>query len=435
MKRLAWALALWVAGCGGEPPSPGVLVERLPDGDWRATWQAAEPIRLLRFERPAYWLREREWRVVTPGYAFSRDADDQVLRLRAGARAADTVSVEFPVNTAFLPRDYELFHVFSDGSAALYTGHFIAAVNERPARLANVTVAGAHTLADAHPGTDGTVAYVGGIDAVEHDRVIALIDPGLPRWLATTLAQRLPELFAFFAARTGHALETRPVVLFSFVPGAGDDITGGVVGNAVLLRASGDRWREDDPWAVRTALRLIAHEAAHLWNSGLASFRAGAPPWLHEGGAEAFADEALHGLGVLDDAGLRTAYSRALAECADGARREYSCGEVAAWWTDLAVRAARPGADLFAVWGALAARAGAGDGYYGPDEYFAALAAFGVPDAAAASLRRFTANPGRETLPALLEVADEICNRADVAGLGPRCLRTGPENPARTGHR
>src|SRR5690606_28623743 len=114
-----------------------------------------------------------------------------------------------------------------------------------------------------------------------------------------------------FEARTGQRLEHRPLVLFSFVPRRGADNNGGVLDNLVQLRATGDAWHDDNPWAVRQALRIIAHESAHLWNNQLARFRPESPRWMHEGGAEAFADEALHAAGLMDARALAEAYERA----------------------------------------------------------------------------------------------------------------------------
>lgn len=388
---MACTLILALAACAAPPPTPDVTLERRPSGDWRAIWHSDEPIQTLKFVRPANYLREREWRIITPGYAFSRDGDAQVVQLADGASASAELMIEFPVNTEFMPRDYELFNVFSNGSAAIYTGHFFALINAGTKPLTNVAVAapaGQRVVLDPQPGPLGTYAYVGDLELIDHARFVAIIDPGLPRWLETTLVEQIPAMFGFYESRTGRVLEQRPVVLFSFVPGHGADMNAGVLENLMHLRASGDRWHNDDPWAMRKALRLIAHEAAHFWNG---NSRPGSPPWMHEGSAEAFADEALTAADFMDARSLADAYELALNGCVVGGQRHhYTCGQIAAWWTGLAISDADPGADLFTFWGALATRAAAGDGYYGPDEYFAVLEAFGVPADAVAELRAFT---------------------------------------------
>lgn len=396
-RTILLALCVAVAACTAPAPAPRVEVERLASGDWRATWRAAEPVDTLRFVRRAGFLREREWRVVTPGYAFGREGDAQVLALAPDATAVDTVTVEFPQNTDFIERDYELFNTFTDGSVALFAGHFAAVVNGGATidRVAVTAPPGQRALGDDY-------VYVGTIEPVEHERLVAIVDPGLPEWLAQSLVHYTPRVLDLYTTRTGHALADKPVVLFSFDPAAGGrSFNGGVVGTQLQLRVLGDGWRDDDPWAVRTALRLIAHEAAHLWNGHLARSDDDAPPWMHEGAAEAFADTALVALGIADDAALAEARTRALNDCIGGQRIPYACGQLAAWWTALA------GGDLFAFWGDLIDGARATDGRYDEDDYFDALAARGASAATIAALRAFTAAPERAPAAAL------------SAGLGP----------------
>ncbi len=398
MRWFSVLLVLALAACAEPPPTPGVTVERLPSGDWQATWFAAEPIQSLRFVRPANFLRERDWRIVTPGYALGRDGNAQVLNLVDDGTPSAELVIEFPVNTDFMPRDYELFNLFSDGSAAVFTGHFFAVVNGVGEPLTEVEIAappGERVVLDPQPSPYGTYAYVGNIKPVEHERVVAIIDPGLPKWLATTLAVKVPELFEVYETRTGQVLEHRPLVLFSFVPGAGSDINGGALGNLVQLRATGDTWHDDNPWAVRQALRLIAHEAAHLWNNELARFRPGSPPWLHEGGAEAFADGALFALGIIDDGAFTASMERAVNQCLNGRHQgaHYPCGQLAAWWSETAVKAVDASADIFTIWGALATRAQNGDGYYDEDGYFSIVADLGMHADDVALLRRFVEQP------------------------------------------
>jgi hypothetical protein len=95
----------------------------------------------------------------------------------------------------------------------------------------------------------------------------------------------------------------------------------------------------------------------------------------------------------MDARALAAAYERALNACVAGQRRHYTCGQVAAWWSGLAVADATPDADLFSFWGALATRAAEGDGHYGTDEYFAELDAHGVPADVVVQLRDFTERP------------------------------------------
>lgn len=384
--RIAALVAiLLVTACTPPAESPRVFVEPLASGEWRATWQAGVPIDSLRFSSAAGYLREREWRVVTPGYSFSRDGDAQTLVRADGATAARTVTAEFPRNTDFIARDYELFNTFTDGSVALFAGHFVADVNDAMTldRVSVRAPAGQVAVGESY-------VYVGGIEPVEHEDFVAVLDPGLPPWLTATVATYLPRILDVYADRTGRELAEKPVVLFSHDPAsASSEFNGGVVGSQIQLRVSGD-WGRDDPWAMRTALRMIAHEAAHLWNGNLVEPARDASPWLHEGAAEAFADEALVATRVMDETALHSARERAVNECLAGRRTVYSCGQVAGWWSTLADGED----DTFLLWGALIERVGANGGRYDEGDWFELLAARGVGPDTIDALRAFTSATG-----------------------------------------
>ena len=396
-----------LAACTAPVELPHVVVEPLASGDWRATWHAGVPVESMRFARAAGFLRERDWRVVTPGYAFARDGDAQALVLADDAAAVDTVVIEFPRTTDFIPRDYELFNTFTDGSVAVFSGHFAATVNGA-SELDRVTVRapdGQHAIGESY-------VYVGTLTPVQYERFDAILDPGLPPWLAATVQDFLPRLLDVYAERTGHELADRPVVLFSHDPAsASTDFNGGVIGGQVQLRVSGD-WGRDDPWAMRAALELIAHEVAHLWNGHLVEPARDASPWLHEGGADAFADEALAAIGVMDAAALAAARELALNECLERRRSAYSCGQVAAWWSGAV------DGDLFALWGALIERATTHGGRYDESDWFDVMAARGAVPTQLDALRAFTQRldrPDAATLQRDLAAADLRIVRDDAA--------------------
>ena len=81
---LLTCVLLFAAACGGPryindvfepaPTQPSVTVEKNADGTWSATWQFAEPTRVLRFERPGSF-RSRIFEIVTPGFQMERDGE------------------------------------------------------------------------------------------------------------------------------------------------------------------------------------------------------------------------------------------------------------------------------------------------------------------------------------------------------------------------
>lgn len=405
----AWLVFASLAACTAPPApqQPSVEVRETSHGIWRASWRFPEPVSGMRFRRPAHHFREDAWRVLTPGYTLARDGESQVVRA-ADAAQVTAIEVEFPVDTRLFPREYEFFHRFSDGSVALYTGMLHAESLDGRLIAASVTVdpgpARGLVTTDTE-GADGTYAYIGNIAPLHAAHITAVIDPGLPAWVAYEVEQRTAAFFAVLAERTGHRLERRPLVLFNFVPGALDGYAyrGGALPGLIHLSAVGDGWHDADPGAVRALLKFIAHEAAHMWNADLVRYDAGAPPWLHEGGADALAARLLVAAGIVGPSALADADAAALDECitqpevalsaARADRAHYACGSLVASWSEYLLQQSDPSLDLFDFTGRLIERARMDGGRYGEADWFAVLKEMGAAAAAVEALQAFVHAP------------------------------------------
>jgi hypothetical protein len=383
---------------------------------WRATYVFDHHVSRLRFERPAGFYREGVWDVVTPGWSLERDGALQVL-VASESAGARRVTVEFPVYTKTLQKEYEFFVAFSDDSVAVYTGHLSVFINDGsddgevvraldvvPPDGANVVVRGVvgigRTVVSDLP-DDGTYLYIGGILPVETDAMVAILDPGAPSWLIDQLSTSVPTVMATYATGFGEALPTRPTVLFNFDTAATSGLSsgGGTLTGLIQMSASGDGWRTETPRTREQLLGLVAHEAAHLWNGQLHEYEDPADSWMHEGSADAFAGNALCAAGVIDKAGLAARRTRALNECAQGLiegsldtsadrgqfRNFYSCGEVIAAWSV----AAQPDGTEEALFGLWRAVLGPPGHRYNRHAYFHALSTRGVEAVAIDALRQF----------------------------------------------
>ncbi|MDX1388306.1 MAG: hypothetical protein R3344_03905 [Acidobacteriota bacterium] len=412
----AWlALAITFAACRGPVPDarPRIVLERAQtDGIWQATYHLAEPASRLRFSRQAGFYREDVWEIVTPGWRFDRVGEDQVLVADQGA-LSDTIVVRFPVYTENLPKEYELFAEFTDGSVAIYTGHLYVTTADAPAdgaddavflqRLELVAndgekivvqgIVGEDRVVWEDPHGDGTYVYFGGIEPLETDSMIGIVDPGAPRWLVEQLNRMLPAFFAAYTERFGEQLPWKPIVLFSFVdidrPGLSSG--GGTLTGLIQMSATGHEWHEATPESSEHLLYLIAHEAAHLWNGQLHPYEDSADSWMHEGSADAFAELVLLDAGAIDSNRLAERRTEALNLCVRGLRdgslatsnqpgrfqNYYACGNLIAVWSVAATPKAS-GSDLYGIWRALFARSDPEEGSYDRATYFAALEAAGV---------------------------------------------------------
>jgi len=438
------------------PAGPVIRVERVAAGRWRVTYRLGEPTPALVFDRPAGFYRERAWSVVTPGYAFARRDDRQVLEVSPGRDAAAEIVIELGEFREQLPREYELFVGFADGGVALYTGHLYARPDgvggpERPSirTLEIVPPAGTRAVlrGGVHDGPfewpdgvgDGTYVHFGSTEPAETDDMIAVLDGELPGWLRSQFESWLPRLFAIYSERLEVELPWKPVVLYGFedVDRPGLSWGGGTLTGLIQLTVSGTEWREPTAEGERSALGFLAHEAAHLWNGQLVRSAGGRSPWMHEGSADALAGHLLEELGLIDADGLRERYERALNTClqltgtvspnaAADPRVPYECGQLMALWTVAALRRSGSETDLFGFWSALIegalrnppASPGEARGEYDEALYLATLADFGVE------------RDARERFRAFLAEAEGDRTEMALAGLGAEGLALEPTETA-----
>lgn len=385
---------LLLAGCASAPPARS-RVTLQPDGEyWLATWQLAAPARELRFERPAAGFRKDHFEVLTPGYELARGGEHEVLR--TDGEPASTIAVRFRAFARHLPKDYEFFQQFSDGSVAIYTGHLLAKLDELlirdfrfVPRAGEQVVSGGKRHSSPVAWTDdagqGTYVYFGSIVPVESRETISIVDPGLPDWLEARTRDALPRLFDLYTRRLGAELPERPAVLFSYKASeqSGYSSSGGTLPGLIQLGIEGTGWQTESEEGLLQLFHFLAHEAAHLWNGQIVHYPDEAQAWMHEGSADGLAERALLDLGVMDEARFLRYQTDALNQCRRGlgteplqtaARRGrfelyYSCGNALALLTEKTT-----GRELFAFWNAFIARALAKPGHhYDAGDYYALL--------------------------------------------------------------
>jgi hypothetical protein len=387
---------------GDGESQPYVTLERDGASTWRATWHLPAPVRELRFARWAAGFRSGVFEVLTPGYSVAKDRDHEVLR--TDGEPQRTIAVRFPEYTRILPKEYEFFQKFSDGSVSIYTGHLLVSLGDdrlvRDFRFVprDAVVAGGKrstsTIEWIDQDASGTYVYFGSITPVETSHTVSVVDPGLPDWLERTARDAIPRLFDLYTRRLGAKLPKRPTVLFSYAPSdqPGFDSGGGTCPDLIQLTVEGREWERESPEAMLRLFHFVAHEAAHLWNGQIVHYPGSEDAWMHEGSADALAERALVDLGLADEARLLEYQTEALNACRRGAgagplrgaakRGEfdlyYTCGNVIALWTESVVR--QQSHDLFGFWRSLIERA-AKRGTYGSDDYTAVWRQLGAtPD-------------------------------------------------------
>ena len=171
----------------------------------------------------------------------------------------------------------------------------------------------------------------------------------------------------------------------------------------INITLTGSAWRTSSAEALVQSFYLLAHESAHLWNGQLVTSAGGRGSWMHEGSADAMANEMLLAFGMIDRDEWRRRRENAINQCAAqvaevsvhmaaqrGAFRTfYDCGFVLALWTEAAVRHQSPDEDLFSFWRELVSAAQANGRRYDEGLYFGVMREAGVPDSVTAAMQTF----------------------------------------------
>lgn len=432
---IAAGLILLAAGCERTAPTPkttalDIAVREAGEGVWRISYRLSASADALVFKRPVGDFRKRDWTIETPGARLVTEGGSEKIVADKGSIKSLVVTVR--EHTIEVEKDYQPFYAFSDGGVLLYTGHFDPDVTRngklapvvkhfefiaRPGESAFVfDQRGARIAYDASDNPHPVFVYFGSRPAIETSDVMAIIDPEIPDWIDDALQSFIPRLFAYYRKAFGTDLARKPDFFLASAldkPKNGFSFDGDTLPGQFQVTLSGDAWRTPSDTGRDILLRQTAHEVAHLWQNLAQPVDGNQPEWIHEGGADAIAAEAMVALGLWTPEYAAQNFAEAKEECAshlrgvalDGAsgrgdyKALYACGRVIA----VAVaRAEGEGASVAGFWGEFIARARA-EGGYSEALYFAlAEDRTGRPDFAR-TLARFAQTPFIEPE---MEIAD-----------------------------
>jgi len=289
------------------------------EGQWTVEYRLIKPGSKIAFLRNPNDARVKRWKPVSSDFMIEYIDNHEFIKRRDNSVFSQVSFVLEPSYTP-LPKDYAPFSPFSDGGMLVHDGRFFACVEEcdldvdyrwnmelRVPELEHILVNGKIYASNAswQGNNSGSYIYVGNQESIDSQHVIALIDRQLPKELKNALSNRLPKMMDYFVSKFGKVYE-KPSLFASYekVNHEGVSTQGGVLPNQIFMHWSGldlekhvknEIFRNDMVW-------FFAHEVAHLYQKENSYSTDSNHAWLHEGGADKFALEALKSLNPeLDD--------------------------------------------------------------------------------------------------------------------------------------
>lgn len=353
-----------------------VEIGPMESGDWKVSYEFAEPQSALAFARSRNDYRSATWTLETEGARFGRAFDFDVIIFDEPAKAVDFSIIPL---TSAIEADYTPFVTFSDGGLAIYEGQFslipfedLDAIEALEGDLDNAETG---PLAmdvkltsdkpiivdgDVHDGAlthrirgDGTYIYMGDSETQTFDSFAVVLDQGLPDWLQARFDSDLETIFNQLEGLWGFELKEKATILLAYkgTGGQGFSATGGALDNLLMMEVGGSEFSKANFNALSYLQWFFAHEAVHLFQTtGGAEFAGDSDAWIHEGAANtmAYSFVAAQLEGEDREKFLAGVYANAFKECAaaleggplkDAAKRDsfsanYSCGDLIAQATD-----------------------------------------------------------------------------------------------------
>jgi hypothetical protein len=329
--RLLLAALLALLGCAPAAAQPNavdqtrvertVAAEVVRDGDaWTIDYRFAEASPAWLFPHGSVAVagnrpwRPGTWTMETPGVRIERRGRHDVLFADTG-NVPERVRIRFTPFSGDLVAEYDPALIFTDGSVALWSGHFhlfpiasAAAVEALPLDLTGIQFPGNGSLVEfrdargrvLHIGQRfdsatliGGKVYVlfGPLQPVSSTEISAVIDPALPEWLKRELSASSPAIFAALARALGPHTSPMPMLLASWqgpTPGV-VSMGGSTLPGQIGMTFEGIGVVEESRDMRDSARWFIAHEGAHFWLGTVVHYEWTREAWITEGGADLLA--------------------------------------------------------------------------------------------------------------------------------------------------
>ncbi|WP_342120133.1 hypothetical protein [Pseudoduganella sp. OTU4001] len=340
-----------------------IEVRHVAPETWRVEYRFPKAVKEIRLDAVGDF-RQKAWRVRSPGLKLA--AGEKVDVISAGGKPFKAASIEITRYDGRPEKNYAPFNRFSDGGTAMYLGHLQGEAMRADIRLAGLQQENviAPPQNRQKPGGERGYAYFGPAQAVQADAVQVLVDPKTPDWARETLLDAGAKVAQYYEKAYQRPLQEKLFITVSIggFEGPGISMNGGAVLGQLAYHFSGAQMIGDHPKKREMLARLVAHEMAHIWQMSTTRGGVGeSDPWIHEGGAEAMALDAVAQTGIASAESVaayraaQTATCDKLGDKVDSYAGIYACG---------LARFERLGVGIVPLWRAMmAATEATGDTY------------------------------------------------------------------------
>lgn len=396
---------------------------------WQVNYSLPKSVNHITFLHQSNFDRTELYRIEQSKFKWIK-ADNELQIHSIDGSMFNKLTLTFKSDYRFIQKDYNHNIKFSDGSVLLYTNHFALDGNQFSsgdtqqnitnhfhfyAPKQHIALLGKQHFEQAswQLSGRGTYVYFGNIKPVENDNMIAIVDPALPKWVWQSTQDAFPKLFNYYTEKTAQALSFKPIVFFNYADMTEDysNYNGGTLDGLVQLTINGQRWQQENKQEFNRLFHFLAHEAAHFWNGQMFTFEDSKHSWMHEGGADAFANFALADFGLIDENELLQRFESATNQCLLNKGKEslaqsaqyyktknfYSCGAAMAFASHLSIKAQHSNKGLFDLWKLIFSNS-KDDFIYSQEDYFDALTTLTRNDKQASNLARFSDEPDIDNL-------------------------------------
>ncbi|MFN3790898.1 hypothetical protein [Massilia sp.] len=307
--------------------SADIRLSRVADDTWRADYVFSAPVSALTMDAAGDFRRDA-WTILSPGIVLANDAATNTDVVSMGGRPFQRFSVEIKSYDVAIPKAYIAVDRFSDGGRLFYLGFLGGAVasgaGSRPLTTHIVLAGrpGETALAPPQPrtGAPGAYAYFGARQPTPAGAASAIFDPAVPAWVKEAMLDTTARISRYYGQAYGR-VPTPPLVMMVTMgdrSAPGLSMKGGAVGSQIAYRLGGEQFLADHPAKRAYIAQQVAHEMAHVWQQQVARGGVGEEaPWVHEGGAEAMAHDALLKTQVWTAADGAAFVARSLKRCTD----------------------------------------------------------------------------------------------------------------------